>query len=98
MDMDPEKRIGKRFDHESMVMVEEPDKGYHVHGTMFNFSKDGMYLETDFVCQPGTKIWIQMSSPPAKALPKILLGEVRWHRQLFEDESDYAYGLGVRLW
>lgn len=92
-----EKRGTKRFDHASTVMVEEPDKGYYVYGTMLNFSGDGMYLEADFVCRPGTKIWIQMNSPPADSLPKVLLGEVRWHKQLFEDESKYAYGLGVKL-
>jgi hypothetical protein len=56
-----------------------------------------MYLEADFVCPPGTKILIQMNRPPAKSLPRVLSGEVRWYRQLFEDESSYEYGLGVRL-
>ena len=56
-----------------------------------------MYLEADFVCRPGTKVVIQMARPPAKSLPNVLSGEVRWYRQLFENESDYSYGLGVRL-
>ena len=72
MEIDPEKRNAKRFDHESMVMVEEPENGYHVYGTMHNFSGEGMYLEADLVCKPGTRIWIQMARAPAKSLPKVL--------------------------
>ena len=80
-----------------MVLVEEPDRGGYIYGRMYNFSGDGMYLETDFVCQPGTKVLIQITRPPAKSLPDVLSGEVRWYRQLFEDESNYEYGVGVRL-
>jgi hypothetical protein len=97
MHIDLEKRHTNRFDHESMVMVEQPDRGYHIYGTMYNFSGEGMYLETDFACQPGTKLLIRVTWPPAKSLPKVLSGEVRWYRQLFEEESKHEYGLGVRL-
>ena len=97
MHIDLEKRHINRFNHESVVMVEEPDRGCHIYGRMYNFSEDGMYLETDFVCQPGTKVLIQITRPPAKSLPDVLSGEVRWYRQLFEDESNYEYGVGVRL-
>jgi PilZ domain len=93
-----EKRSLNRFNHESLVMLQQPDKGLYVYGTMHNFSGKGMYLEADFVCQPGTKILIQITRPPAKSMQKVISGEVRWFRHLFEDESSYEYGLGVRLW
>jgi len=92
-----EKRSLKRFSYESMVMLQQPDKGLYVYGTMFNFSGRGMYLEADFVSQPGTEILIQITKPPIKSMPRVISGEVRWFRHLPEDESNYAYGLGVRL-
>ena len=97
MVLNVEKRSLKRFNHESMVMVQQPDKGLYVYGTMFNFSGRGMYFEADFVCQPGTEILIQITKPPIKPMPKVLSGEVRWYKHLPEDESSYGYGLGVRL-
>jgi len=80
-----------------MVMVEQPDRGLYVYGRMLNFSGYGMYVEADFVCQPGTKILVQITRPPIKQMPKVLSGEVRWFRQLSEGESNYGYGLGLRL-
>jgi hypothetical protein len=97
MSLNAEKRHRKRFNHESLVMVEQPNKGLYVYGTMFNFSGKGMYLEADFVCQPGTEILIQITKPPIKSMPRVISGEVRWFRHLLDDESNYAYGLGVRL-
>jgi hypothetical protein len=98
MVLNVEKRSLKRLAHESMVMLQQPEKGLYVYGTMFNFSGKGMYLEADFVCQPGTEILIQITKPPIKSMPRVISGEVRWFRHLFEDESSYEYGLGVRLW
>ena len=97
MGTNAEKRSLKRLNHESLVMVQQPGRGLYVYGTMYNFSGRGMYLEADFVCQPGTEILIQITRPPTKSMPKVISGEVRWFRHLPEDDSDYAYGLGVRL-
>ena len=97
MVVNAEKRSLKRFNYESLVMVQQPDKSMYVYGTMFDFSGKGMYLEADFVCQPGTKILIQIAKPPIKSMPKVISGEVRWFRHLLEDESNYAYDLRVRL-
>ena len=97
MHIDPEKRHTRRFEQESIVMIGEPDKGYYTCGTMHNFSGDGMYLEADFVGRPGTRILIQMTEPLVRSLPKVVSGEVRWSRDLFEGESNYAHGLGIRL-
>jgi hypothetical protein len=97
MGTNAEKRSLKRLQHESMVMLQQPEKGLYVYGRMLNYSRKGMYLEADFMCQPGTRVVIHIPGPLAKSSSKAFTGEVRWCRMLPKEQSDCLCGLGVRL-
>jgi hypothetical protein len=91
-----ELRNGERFYFETPVLVEDNRTGYRYDGTMFNYSRGGMYLETDYAPRPSRKIRIKINNLPDTSAPKKYLAEVRWRQPLFDKKSSYSYGIGVK--
>ena len=91
-----ELRRGERFYFETPVLLEDNRTGYRYEGTMFNYSKSGMYLETDYAPRPSRKIRIKINNLPDTSAPKKYLAEVRWRQPLPKKTSTYSYGIGVK--
>ena len=91
-----ELRNGERFNFETPVSVEDNRSGYRYDGTMFNYSRSGMYLETDYAPRPNRKIKIKVDSLPSSPAPQNLFAEVRWRQPLPGRKSGYSFGLGVK--
>jgi Tfp pilus assembly protein PilZ len=65
---------------------------------MFNFSKDGLYFESDQNIEPGDDIYIGIGYPPHRSSDNIqlLFGvEVVWRKDL--KNSPYHYGFGTKF-
>jgi hypothetical protein len=93
-----ELRRGERFYFETPVLLEDNRTGYRYEGTMFNYSKSGMYLETDYAPRPSRKIRIKINNLPDTSAPKKYLAEVRWRQPLSKKASTYSYGIGVKYY
>lgn len=93
-----ELRNDERFNFEAPVLVEDNRTGYRYDGTMFNYSRCGMYLETDYAPRPSRKIRINVNNLPNSSSPQNLLAEVRWRQPLPQKKSGYSFGLGVKLY
>ena len=68
-----ELRNGERFYSKTPVLVEDKRTGYRYDGTMFNYSKSGMYLESDYAPRPSRKIGIKIKSLPDSPSPRSYL-------------------------
>ncbi|MGB5749759.1 MAG: PilZ domain-containing protein [Desulfobacterales bacterium] len=91
-----ELRNGERFYAEAPVLVEDNRTGYRYDGTMFNYSKSGMYLETDYAPRPKRKIRIKVNNLPGSSSPRKYLAEVRWRQPLPDKGASYSFGIGVK--
>jgi hypothetical protein len=91
-----ELRIGERFTFEAPVSVEDNRRGYRYDGTMFNYSRGGMYLETDYAPRSNRKIMIKVDNLPSSPAPQSFHAEVRWRQPLPGRKSGYSFGLGVK--
>lgn len=91
-----ELRTGERFNFEAPVFVEDKRTGFRYEGTMFNYSRGGMYLETNYAPRPSRKITIKVKNLPGSPAPRRLLSEVRWRQPLPGSKSGYSFGLGVK--
>ena len=68
-----------------------------------NFSRSGIYIETDQAINPGTTILVKLEillsgtwgSSDHGWLHTISIGEVKWCKELAKNRVDY-YGIGVR--
>jgi hypothetical protein len=92
-----ELRNGERFHFETPVLVEDNRTGYRYDGTMFNYSKSGMYLETDYAPRPSRKIRLKVNDLPDRSSPRKYSAEVRWRQPLTKKASVFSYGIGVKF-
>ena len=92
-----ELRNGERFCLEAPVSVEDNRTGYRYDGAMFNYSKSGMYLESDYAPRPSRKIRINLNKLSDFSSPRNYFAEVRWRQPVTQKASAYSYGMGVKF-
>lgn len=90
-----EKRHCRRFDHETPIIIRTQNDTCH-SGRMFNFSQDGMYIETDMQCCPGQEVSIVVEDPPYGRGPFLHRAEIKWSRELSEAVEFYRFGCGAQ--
>jgi hypothetical protein len=93
-----ENRENARLDHVSSVQVQDIESGEIHKARMFNFSKEGVYLESDSVLNPGMQIYVGIQNSPFASLPDVLeyhRAEIMWRKKL--KDSFFRFGYGVKL-
>lgn len=91
-----ELREANRTRRKARILLEHyPTGEYHV-AEMGNFSRGGMYFESDFAPLPGTEVYIGIERSPYDAGPDLYRAEVRWRKKLSPHQSTYDYGVGVK--
>jgi hypothetical protein len=58
MESSPEQRTSRRCQHETAIMYEHYKSGRYFEGRMFNYSRGGMYLESNYAPETGAEIFI----------------------------------------
>lgn len=96
MNDNPERRDKTRFPHEAPVTLENDEIGL-LHGVrMYNYSRTGIYFETNFYLQPGTDLYVGIKSSPlaeATDVYECYRAVIKWRKFLEESSFDYGYGL-----
>ena len=96
MDDNPERRDRTRFPHETLLTLENEEIG-QLHGVrMYNFSRSGVYFETNFYLQPGTDLFVGIQSSPFAEKSDVYecyRAVIKWRKYLEESSYDYGYGL-----
>ncbi len=91
-----EQRDATRVEHKANILLENFPAGTHYEAKMHNYSRGGMYFESDYAPLPGTEIYISIERSPYDDSPDIYRVQVRWRRELPASNSRYTFGVGVR--
>ena len=93
----PENRDNARFKYKSPVTIENLKAGIIYQARMLNFSKYGLYFETDSLLRLGEEVFIGIEYSPysdAQDTYECLRAKIMWRREL--PTSYFKYGYGVR--
>ena len=89
-------RNSQRFEVEALVMLEDFRTGFNYIGIIYNYSADGVYLESDYAPRPGRRFHLKVNAAHDIFTSEPYLAEIRWRRPLSDQTSDYSYGIGMR--
>ena len=98
MDSNPENRDAPRFRHEATVMFENYPAGDYHEGRMYNYSRSGMYFESDFAPKIGSDIFVGIENSPYSAGHDVYRAKVVWCKELPEKASYFYYGVGIKYY
>lgn len=93
-----ENRDTARIDHVSSLQVQDLTSGKIHRARMFNYSKEGVYFESDSVLNPGSQIYIGIQNSPYASLPDVLeyhRAQIMWRKKL--KRSYFRFGYGIKL-
>jgi Tfp pilus assembly protein PilZ len=92
----PEKRRDTRAPFCSPILVEDLNAGYIYRARMVNYSKDGIFIETDVGLEPGEEIYIGIEDSPHKFSPnasRSYRAKVIWQKGLKNSIFNFGYGV-----
>jgi len=93
-----EKRNNVRLDEYRPISVKDLKAGIFHKVTMLNYSKNGMYFESDSILDPGAEIYLGIENSSQVSFAKEYEGkraEIMWRKKL--KKSFYNYGYGIRF-
>jgi Tfp pilus assembly protein PilZ len=93
--LDTERRRHKRFKYEALISHDISTNGNIYPGQMFNFSKGGLYFESDQAIYPGEDIYVALAihaGSPSKETQLPSEVKVIWRLALEDSSCDYGYG------
>jgi Tfp pilus assembly protein PilZ len=93
-----ENRNSTRINHTSSLEVKDLQSGNIHNAKMFNYSREGVYFESDSVLNPGMQVYIGIQNSPYASLPDVLeyyRAEIMWRKKL--KRSSYRFGYGIKL-
>jgi hypothetical protein len=96
MELSPDQRADARFRHEAAIMFEHYLSGKYFEGKMFNYSRGGMYLESNFAPEIGTEIFIGVENSPYTSGHDVYRAKVIWQKRLKDAQSLFLHGIGVK--
>ena len=89
-------RNSQRFELQAPVMLEDFKTGFYYNGIIYNYSADGVYLESDYAPRPGRRIHLKVNGARDIFTRDHYLAEIRWRRPLFEKDTSFSYGVGMK--
>ncbi|CAB1083302.1 hypothetical protein JY97_05170 [Alkalispirochaeta odontotermitis] len=93
----PEQRADIRHHHETAIMYEHYRSGKYYEGKMLNFSRGGIYFESNFAPEVGSEIFIGVENSPFTSGHDVYRAKVIWHANLEGAESLFFYGIGAKF-
>ena len=97
MESSPDQRATRRYHHETAIMYEHYTSGKYFEGRMFNYSRGGMYFESNFAPEVGIEIFIGVENSPYTAGHDVYRAKVVWHTGLVDSKSLFSHGIGVQF-
>jgi hypothetical protein len=91
------KRASERFEVQAPVMIEDFRSGFHYNGVIYNYSADGVYLESTYAPRPGRRLRLHVDGVRDIFTTPSYLAEVRWRRSLpGATTALYSFGFGLK--
>ena len=94
--IESEQRGATRVKRKAKIRLENFTAGAHYQAKMRNYSRGGMYFESDYVPLPGSEIYIGIENSPYDYGPDMFRAQVKWRRELPAPNAKYAFGVGVK--
>jgi hypothetical protein len=94
----PEKRVNARIEHRTPISLEPFQAGVLHAARMHNYSKNGLYFESDFYLIPGSEIYVGIADSPFASEPGVYecyRSVIKWRKFLDHSFYDYAYGVEI---
>ena len=91
-----DKRESERFSCEASVIIEAEDNGNRYDGRMYNYSRGGMYFESDVSLRPETEINIMVESNDNLPFKSPCRAKVKWCEEIQGAVVLYNFGVGVQ--
>ncbi len=90
-----EQRASERFALDAPVVIKDCRTGDHYDGSIYNYSRGGMYIELDYPLNPGC--WIDIVMEKTGDLPhgETCRARVVWCDEIHGAVVLYNYGVGV---
>ena len=91
-----ERRKSVRIDHTSAIKVKNLQSGKIYKAKMFNYSKNGLYFESNSVLHSGDQIYIGVQDSPYASEPGVLeyyRAQIMWRKKLKDSYFEYGYGI-----
>jgi hypothetical protein len=94
-----EKRSCARLGHQAHITLESFEVGVLHEARMYNYSKSGLYFESDFYLVPGAEIFIGINNSPYTSAPGVYecyRSIIKWRKFLEHSAFDYGYGIELK--
>jgi Tfp pilus assembly protein PilZ len=93
-----EKRNNARLEEYRPISVKDLKAGIFHKATMLNYSKNGMYFESDSILEPGAEIYLGIENSSSVSFAdeyECKRAEIVWRKKL--KKSFFNYGYGIRF-
>jgi Tfp pilus assembly protein PilZ len=91
-----DKRESERFNREAPVIIKVENNGNQFDGRMYNYSRGGMYFESDASLRPGTEINIMVENSGNLPFKSPCRAKVKWCDEIQGAVVLYNFGIGVQ--
>ena len=91
-----DQRATERFNCEAPVVIEDFQTGQRHDGSMYNYSRGGMYIELDYPLKPGSEVRILIDNGKDVVRAESCLAKTIWCKEIPGAVVLYDYGIGVR--
>jgi Tfp pilus assembly protein PilZ len=95
LEKEKERRRYKRFKYETLMSHDVSINNIVHPGKMYNFSKGGLYFESDQKIYPGEDIYVALgihADSPGKDTQLLFEVKIIWHQELQDSSFSYGYG------
>ena len=92
-----DQRVSKRLYHEAPLVIENCDSGTYSYGRMYNYSRGGIYFESDTPFQAGTRVRFDIEKSKISLDADHYFAEVKWCAEISAAVVLYDYGIGVEF-
>ena len=92
-----DQRASKRFGYEAPLIIKNCDYGTYAYGRMYNYSRGGLYLESDAALNPGTHVRIDIEASQNGPAVDHYYATVKWCKEISAAVVLYDYAIGLEL-
>lgn len=91
-----DQRTTERFVNEAPVVIEDCQTGQKFDGSMYNYSRGGMYVELDHPLNQGSEVRILIENAQNTTQPESCQAKTVWCKEIPGAVVLYDYGIGLR--
>lgn len=90
-----DRRTTERFNCEAPVVIEDCRTGKRYDGSMYNYSRGGMYVELDYLLKPRSEVRILIENAKMLTRSESCLAKTVWCKEIPGAVVLYDYGIGL---